>query len=101
MFDSVKGLIKWIIITLLVILIVFLLIKISGGSSENKKDSLNNDYEINNPVNDNDSDPEFDELPYEESVEVGDTASSAGIYGIIGLIIIGSTCFYIRKNKTI
>ena len=50
MFDSIRGLIKWVIITLLIVLIVFLLIKISGGSSENKKDSLNDDLVIENPI---------------------------------------------------
>ena len=44
---------------------------------------------------------EFEEPPYEETVEVGDTASTAGVSAVIGAIIIGGTTFYIRKNKTI
>lgn len=102
MFDSIRGLIKWVIITLLIVLIVFLLIKISGGSSENKKDSLNDDLVIENPMESGvPSDNDFEEPPYEETVEVGDTASSAGVSAVIGAIIIGGTTFYIKKNKTI
>ena len=101
MFDSIRGLIKWVIITLLIVLIVFLLIKISGGSSENKKDSLNDDLVIENPMEGGLPSDEFEELPYEEIVEVGDTASTAGVSAVIGAIIIGGTTFYIRKNKTI
>lgn len=101
MFDSIRGLIKWVIITLLIVFIVFLLIKMSGGSSENKKDSLNDDLVIENPMESGVPRDEFEELPYEETVEVGDTASSAGVTAIIGAIIIGGTTFYIRKNKAI
>ena len=101
MFDSIRGLIKWVIITLLIVLIVFLLIKISGGSSENKKDSLNDDLVIENPMEGGLTSDEFEEPPYEEIVEVGDTASTAGVSAVIGAIIIGGTTFYIRKNKTI
>lgn len=102
MFDTVRGLIKWVIITLLIVFIVFLLIKISGGSSENKKDSLNDDLVIENPMESGvPSDNTFEETPYEETVEVGDTASSVGISAVIGAIIIGGTTFYIRKNRTI
>lgn len=101
MFDSIRGLIKWVIITLLIVLIVFLLIKISGGSSENKKDSLNDDLVIENPMEGGLPSVEFEEPPYEEIVEVGDTASTAGVSAVIGAIIIGGTTFYIRKNKTI
>ena len=101
MFDTIRGLIKWIIIGLLIILIVFLLIKISGGSSENKKDSLNDGYEIENPMESGIQNDDFEYSPYEENVEVGDTASTAGISTIIGAMIIGGTTFYIKKNKTI
>ena len=101
MFDSIRGLIKWVIITLLIVLIVFLLIKISGGSSENKKDSLNDDLVIENPMEGGLPSDEFEEAPYEEIVEVRDTASTAGVSAVIGAIIIGGTTFYIRKNKTI
>ena len=101
MFDSIRGLIKWVIITLLIVLIVFLLIKISGGSSENKKDSLNDDLVIENPMESGVPSNNFDDTPYEETVEVGDTASKAGISAVIGAIIIGGTTFYIKKNKTI
>ena len=101
MFDSIRGLIKWVIITLLIVLIVFLLIKMSGGSSENKKDSLNDDLVIENPMEGGLPSDEFEEPPYEEIVEVGDTASTAGVSAVIGAIIIGGTTFYIRKNKTI
>lgn len=101
MFDSIRGLIKWVIITLLIVLIVFLLIKISGGSSENK-DSLSDDLVIENPMESGVSnDDTFEETPYEETVEVGDTASSAGVSAVVGAIIIGGTTFYIKKNKTI
>lgn len=101
MFDTIRGLIKWIIIGLLIILIVFLLIKISGGSSENKKDSLNDGYQIENPMESGIQDEDFENIPYEENVEVGDTASTAGISTVIGAMIIGGTTFYIKKNKTI
>ena len=101
MFDTIRGLIKWIIIGLLIILIVFLLIKISGGSSENKKDSLNDGYEVENPMESGIPNDDFEEMPYEENVEVVDTASSAGISTVIGAMIIGGTTFYIKKNKTI
>ena len=101
MFDTIRGLIKWIIIGLLIILIVFLLIKISGGSSENKKDSLNYGYQIENPMESGIQDEDFENMPYEENVEVGDTASTAGISTVIGAMIIGGTTFYIKKNKTI
>lgn len=101
MFDTIRGLIKWIIIGLLIILIVFLLIKISGGSSENKKDSLNDGYQIENPMESGIQDEDFENMPYEENVEVGDTASTAGISTVIGAMIIGGTTFYIKKNKTI
>ena len=101
MFDSLRDIIKWVIITLLIVLIVFLLIKISGGSSENKKDSLNDDLVIENPMESGvPSDNNFEEPPYEEYVEVGDTASTAGVSAVIGAIIIGGTTFYIKKNKT-
>ena len=100
MFDSIRGLIKWVIITLLIVLIVFLLIKISGGSSENKKDSLNDDLVIENPMESGvPSDNDFEEPPYEETVEVGDTASSAGVSAIIGAIISGGTLFTSRKIR--
>ena len=101
MFDTIRGLIKWIIIGLLIILIVFLLIKISGGSSENKKDSLNDGYEIDNPMESGIQNDSFEEMPYEENVEVGDTASTAGISTVIGAMIIGGTTFYIKKNKSL
>ena len=101
MFDTIRGLIKWIIIGLWIILIVFLLIKISGGSSENKKDSLNDGYQIENPMESGIQDEDFENIPYEENVEVGDTASTAGISTVIGAMIIGGTAFYIKKNKTI
>ena len=101
MFDTIRGLIKWIIIGLLIILIVFLLIKISGGSSENKKDSLNDGYQIENPMESGIQDEDFENIPYEENVEVGDTASTAGISTVIGAMIIGGTTFYIKTNKTI
>ena len=101
MFDTIRGLIKWIIIGLLIILIVFLLIKISGRSSENKKDSLNDGYQIENPMESGIQDEDFENMPYEENVEVGDTASTAGISTVIGAMIIGGTTFYIKKNKTI
>ena len=101
MFDTIRGLIKWIIIGLLIILIVFLLVKISGGSSENKKDSLNDGYEVENPMESGIPNDDFEEMPYEENVEVVDTASSAGISTVIGAMIIGGTTFYIKKNKTI
>ena len=103
MFDTIRGLMKWIIIALLIIIIVFLLINISGGSSENKKDSLNNDdLVIENPLESGETEEEFEEDQYEgEMVEVGDTASTAGISTIIGSMIIGGTTFYIKKNKTI
>ena len=101
MFDTIRGLIKWVIIGLLIILIVFLLIKISGGSSENKKDSLNDGYEIDNPMESGIENDSFEEMPYEENVEVGDTASTAGISTVIGAMIIGGTTFYIKKNKSL
>ena len=101
MFDTIRGLIKWIIIALLIIFIVFLLINISGGSSENKKDSLNDDLVIENPLESGVPNEEFEEGPYEEVVEVGDTASTAGISTVIGGMIIGGTTFYIKKKKTI
>ena len=101
MFDSLRDIIKWVIITLLIVLIVFLLIKISGGSSENKKDSLNDGYQIENPMESGIQDEDFENMPYEENVEVGDTASTAGVSAIIGSMIIGGTTFYIRKNKAI
>ncbi len=99
MFDSIRGLIKWVIITLLIIFIVFLLIKISGGSSENKKDNLKDDLVIENPMESGVPRDDFEDEPYEEYVEVGDTASTAGISAILGSMIIGGTTFYIRKNK--
>ena len=101
MFDSLRDIIKWVIITLLIVLIVFLLIKISGGSSENKKDSLNDDFVIENPMESGVPSDNFEEQPYEETIEVVDTASTAGISAVIGAIIIGGTTFYIKKNKTI
>jgi hypothetical protein len=101
MFDSLRDIIKWVIITLLIVLIVFLLIKISGGSSENKKDSLNDDLIIENPMEGGIQNDTFEEPSYDEYVEVGDTASTAGVSAIIGSMIIGGTTFYIRKNKAI
>ena len=100
MLDTIRGLIKWIIIALLIIFIVFLLINISGGSSENKKDSLNDDLVIENPLESGVPNEEFEEEPYEEIVEVGDTASTAGVSTVIGGMSIGGTTFYIKKKRT-
>ena len=99
MLDTIRGLIKWIIIALLIIFIVFLLFNISGGSSENKKDSLNDDLVIENPLESGVPNEEFEEEPYEEIVEVGDTASTAGVSTVIGGMIIGGTTFYIKKKR--
>lgn len=113
MFELIKGLIKWIIITIIIILIVFLIIKLSGGSRENKKSNLTNNQvvvndstnvetpEVDNTTNDTNGNNENSNNYGEQIAEVPDTASNNFLSGIIGMVIIGGTTFYIRNSKAI
>ena len=114
MSDFVRNLIKWILVVILAVLVIFLIIKVANRGKQKVEgnpvtpiaDTIREDKEKED--NSNKEETVRDELPPESTsneskgeliVRAEDTASDAGITGIIGIAILGGTSFYLLKSK--
>ena len=104
MSELVKNILKWFLVFFLVVLLLFLIIKLVRN---NKKEGnpitpivdtvrevkpqteITNNNETNNEKNTTST----------LIVKADDTGTSRGISSIIGIIILGSTSYFIMKNK--
>ena len=115
MSDFIRNLIKWILVVILAVLVVFLIIKVANrgkqevkgnsvtpivdtvredNSKEEEKSSSNSKSEVKSDENKVDQQAEGELI-----VPAEDTAADAGVTGIIGIIILGATSFYLLKSK--
>jgi len=115
MSDFVRNLIKWILVVILAVLVIFLIIKVANRGKQ--KVEGNPVTPIADTVKEEDSEKEdsskkeltaHDELISEKTekqaegelvIHAEDTASDAGLTGIIGIVILGATTFYLLKSK--
>ncbi len=106
MSDFVRNLIKWILVVILAVLVVFLIIKVANRGKEKVEGNsvtpiVDTIREDNTKNEDNTTSTTPSEANHEGELIVPseDTAADAGVTGIIGIIILGATSFYLLKSK--
>ena len=116
MSDFIRNLIKWILVVILAVLVVFLIIKVANRGKQEVKgnsvtpivDTVREDNSKEESTKDSSSKSESttanetkenQKAEGELIVPAEDTAADAGVTGIIGIIILGATSFYLLKSK--
>ncbi len=111
MSDFVRNLIKWILVVILAVLVVFLIIKVANrGKQKVEGNSVTPIVDTVREDNSKEDDNSKNELTSDGNlvdqqgngeliVPAEDTAADAGVTGIIGIIILGATSFYLLKSK--
>ena len=98
MSDLLRTILKWIIIIALTALIIMLVIHIANKNSKKK----NQPVQAVEKIKLDDTNEEEETTGEGENtlmIDLGDTASTTGISIWIGIIILGTTSYYIYRNR--
>lgn len=107
MSDLLRTIIKWVLVIVLTILVILLVIKIAKRNSNKatQKEPIRSIEKIKlDDEDDEDEDTKKAGSDNKEStlvVNLGDTASTRGITVWIGVIVLGTTTYYIYKSRQV
>ena len=123
MSDFVRNLIKWILVVILAILVIFLIVKVANRDKKVEKENpvtpiVDTTHEKSTKKNDKkeESETTTEKEAEKESttataegevsaegtaliVNAEDTGTTRGLTGVIGIVIIGSTTFFLLKSR--
>lgn len=101
MSDLVKTILKWILVILLTIVVILLVINITNRNS--KKKAKSQPVQAIEPIKleDTENIPVSDDTENTLMVNLGDTASNKGMTFWIGLFLLGTTFYYVSKNRQV
>lgn len=117
MSDFVRNLIKWILVVILAILVIFLIVKVANRGKKVEKENpvtpiVDTIHEKSTKKNEEKEATEEKETRTEiekadgevssESalvVNAEDTGTTKGLTGLVGIIIIGTTSFFLLKSR--
>ena len=102
MSDLVKTILKWILVIILTIVVVLLVINIANRNS--KKKAKNQPVQAIEQIKLEDTEEDIqtsDDTENTLMVNLGDTASNRGMTFWIGLFLLGTTSYYVYKNKQV
>ena len=98
-----KVLIRWIIFAILFILMIILLVNVANKAKTKPKTSTPPTvYEkstTNNSDEEDNLEPISDVITTNQSIEVGNTASSATLYVCVGMFVLSIGAYYIYKKQ--
>ena len=101
MVDSIKIVVKWLIVVIIFLIVVFVIAKLSDNSNKNTNKPLSQQVKIIEPeTNENPKTPINEEQEKtNEEVLTPDTGTTAIKEILIGIIILSGTTYYVYKNK--
>ena len=103
MVDSIKIVVKWLIVVIIFLIVVFVIAKLSDNSNKNTNKPLSQQVKIIEPeTNENIETPineENEDEKTNEEITTPDTGTTAIKEMLIGIIILSGTTYYIYKNK--
>ena len=98
MSDLLRTILKWIIVIALLVFIILLIIHISNKNSKKK----NQPVQAIEKIKLDDASEEENTTSEEDNtlmIQLGDTASTEGVSIWIGVIVLGTTSYYIYRSR--